>query len=144
MRTNSSQLCCRCFTFIAGYIIACSCPAVGQDFLCAIIIIAVNDLQVLRTWRNKSSVLTIQDFITKLCVWQDGGYISRNVWLEIQEFVPQELLPVAGASAAPSFGTDEQPSGGRNHTGVNKGMKNVVMNFVQPLELRSNQVPVPL
>ena len=93
-----------------------------QYFLCAVVIIANNDLQVLSTWRNKSHELTIQDFVDELCKWQEGGYISANVWQEVREYVPQNLLPVAAAPAAPSSGRDEQPSGGRNQTKVNKGM----------------------
>ena len=93
-----------------------------QYFLCAVVIMASNDLQVLRSWCNKFHELTIQDFVAKLCKWQEGGYISANVWQEVREYVPQNLLPVAPAPAAPSSGRDEQPSGGRNQTKVNKGM----------------------
>ena len=93
-----------------------------QYFLCAVVIMASNDLQVLRSWCNKFHELTIQDFVAQLCKWQEGGYISANVWQEVREYVPQNLLPVAPASVAPSSGTDGQPSGGGNQTKVNKGM----------------------
>ena len=66
--------------------------------------------------------MTIQDFVDELCRWQEGGYISANVWQEVWEYVPQNLLPVAGASATPSSGTDKPPSGSGNQTRVNKGM----------------------
>ena len=49
-------------------------------------------LQVLRQWHNRRSC-EVKMFIIKLLEWQKAGYVSADVWTDIEELINKNLLP---------------------------------------------------
>ena len=50
--------------------------------------------QVLRFWRNRSGGVRVKTFIERLVSWQQSGYVSPDVWENLEDVVDPRLLPV--------------------------------------------------
>ena len=50
-------------------------------------------MQVLHLWAERQASLTLKFLMSKVLLWQRAGYVSKDVWNEMNKIVGAELLP---------------------------------------------------